>query len=292
MGKINKEEVLEKPPVSEAQRKAMWAAASGHSDIGIPKSVGKEFAAADTGGDLPERKTQKTEEDEQAVRAKKAQYGEKKEPSFEDKIADIKNKFKSKGLSLREQIRRQKDKYHQFLVKSNYGPTGMKLYNPADNVGRKIDRTGAVAEGAGPNVAVHAIAGVQGSAKQQADREAKALKAKNKKQPVKVFTDAEKKAYVEGLKNLKPAVQPNVAPVVGQTITTAPVFKSINPWQSQPSSAECEAAVAKMFPNLPRNAEELAKATAMETNPIADFFEEASKPVDQSKIGPVVDPEE
>jgi hypothetical protein len=41
------------PPRSEAQRKAMHAAASGHSTIGIPKSVGKEFSAADKGGKLP-----------------------------------------------------------------------------------------------------------------------------------------------------------------------------------------------------------------------------------------------
>lgn len=43
------------PPVSEAQRKAMWAAASGKSNIGIPKSVGREFAEADPGGKLPEK---------------------------------------------------------------------------------------------------------------------------------------------------------------------------------------------------------------------------------------------
>src|SRR6516164_1207428 len=35
------------PPVSEAQRKAMGAAMSGHSTLGIPKSVGKEFIDAD-----------------------------------------------------------------------------------------------------------------------------------------------------------------------------------------------------------------------------------------------------
>ncbi|MGF6444384.1 DUF2213 domain-containing protein [Paraburkholderia youngii] len=35
------------PPVSEAQRRAMYAAAAGHSTLGIPQSVGKEFAAKD-----------------------------------------------------------------------------------------------------------------------------------------------------------------------------------------------------------------------------------------------------
>ncbi len=44
------------PPVSKAQRKAMYAAASGKSTLGIPKSVGKEYVAADTGKKLPARK--------------------------------------------------------------------------------------------------------------------------------------------------------------------------------------------------------------------------------------------
>jgi hypothetical protein len=44
------------PPVSEKQRRAMHAAASGNSNIGIPKKVGKEFAEADPGGKLPENK--------------------------------------------------------------------------------------------------------------------------------------------------------------------------------------------------------------------------------------------
>jgi hypothetical protein len=44
------------PPVSEAQRRAMRAAASGHSTLGIPKSVGQEFSEADEGGKLPKRK--------------------------------------------------------------------------------------------------------------------------------------------------------------------------------------------------------------------------------------------
>jgi hypothetical protein len=35
------------PPVSEKQRRAMWAAVSGHSTLGIPKSVGEEFVGKD-----------------------------------------------------------------------------------------------------------------------------------------------------------------------------------------------------------------------------------------------------
>jgi hypothetical protein len=43
------------PPKSEAQRKAMRAAAAGESTLGIPKKVGKEFSAADPGGKLPKK---------------------------------------------------------------------------------------------------------------------------------------------------------------------------------------------------------------------------------------------
>jgi hypothetical protein len=43
------------PPVSQKQRAAMGAAASGRSTLGIPKSVGKEFIKADKGGKLPRR---------------------------------------------------------------------------------------------------------------------------------------------------------------------------------------------------------------------------------------------
>lgn len=47
------------PAVSEAQRKAMAAAASGHSTLGIPKKVGAEFIKADPGGKLPEKAKRK-----------------------------------------------------------------------------------------------------------------------------------------------------------------------------------------------------------------------------------------
>ncbi len=46
------------PPVSEAQRRAMYAAKDGKSTLGIPKQVAKEFVAADAGGKLPKRKVQ------------------------------------------------------------------------------------------------------------------------------------------------------------------------------------------------------------------------------------------
>lgn len=40
------------PSVSRRQQKAMRAAAAGHSTIGIPKSVGKEFVKADRSKNL------------------------------------------------------------------------------------------------------------------------------------------------------------------------------------------------------------------------------------------------
>ena len=43
------------PAKSEAQRKAMAAAAKGKSTLGIPASVGKEYMEEDEGGKLPKR---------------------------------------------------------------------------------------------------------------------------------------------------------------------------------------------------------------------------------------------
>jgi len=51
------------PPVSQAQRRAMGAAMSGHSQLGIPASVGKEFIEEDPGGKLPERVKDEPEEE-------------------------------------------------------------------------------------------------------------------------------------------------------------------------------------------------------------------------------------
>ena len=50
------------PPVSEAQRRLMWAAASKKGGVGgVPQSVGKDFAAADKGGKLPAKKKKRRE---------------------------------------------------------------------------------------------------------------------------------------------------------------------------------------------------------------------------------------
>lgn len=50
------------PAVSQAQRRLMFAAASKKGGAGgVPQSVGKEFAAADPGGKLPEKKKSKRE---------------------------------------------------------------------------------------------------------------------------------------------------------------------------------------------------------------------------------------
>ncbi len=49
------------PAVSEAQRRLMFAAAAKKGGAGgVPQSVGKEFAEADEGGKLPEKKDQKS----------------------------------------------------------------------------------------------------------------------------------------------------------------------------------------------------------------------------------------
>lgn len=57
------------PPVSQAQRKAMFAAAEGKSTLGIPKKVGEEFTAADKPGKLPAKAPKKRDGAKSAVKS-------------------------------------------------------------------------------------------------------------------------------------------------------------------------------------------------------------------------------
>jgi hypothetical protein len=48
------------PAVSEAQRRAMYAAKAGKSTLGIPQKVGAEFVAATPPGKLPAKAPKKS----------------------------------------------------------------------------------------------------------------------------------------------------------------------------------------------------------------------------------------
>jgi hypothetical protein len=92
------------------------------------------------------------------------------------------------------------------LDKSNYGKmrdtdgTKVNQYSEAANAARKANRTGYVAEGAGPNSAIkEASKGGRGSAKDQAAREAKKYAKMNRNQPVKTYSPEEKAAYIARL---------------------------------------------------------------------------------------------
>jgi hypothetical protein len=63
------------PPVSDAQRRAMAAAMEGNSTLGIPKSVGQEFMAADSGGNLPARAADPRDKLKRAMMASAAPRG-------------------------------------------------------------------------------------------------------------------------------------------------------------------------------------------------------------------------
>ena len=86
---VEKMEPLSKPPVSQAQRAAMHAAAQGKSTLGIPKEVGKEFAAADEGGKLPE----KIEKEETCKFSENGQWSL-------DKVEDVGRGGKPKDISM------------------------------------------------------------------------------------------------------------------------------------------------------------------------------------------------
>jgi hypothetical protein len=62
------------PPVSQKQRAAMHAAASGKSTLGIPKKVGAEFVAADKPGKLPQYKNKNEEKGERKKDSERPHY--------------------------------------------------------------------------------------------------------------------------------------------------------------------------------------------------------------------------
>ena len=62
------------PPVSQKQRRAMRAAASGRSTLGIPRSVGKDFSDSDPGGKLPMKKKHKGKGRSQYALPKKSRF--------------------------------------------------------------------------------------------------------------------------------------------------------------------------------------------------------------------------
>jgi hypothetical protein len=65
------------PPESEAQRRAMGAAAGGKSNLGIPPSVGKEMIEKDPGGKLPEKVKDEPAEHQEMAERIRAQSGGK-----------------------------------------------------------------------------------------------------------------------------------------------------------------------------------------------------------------------
>ena len=67
-------EPLVKPPVSEAQRAAMGAAASGHSTLGIPKDVGQDYIESDKGGKLPAKKSELAPKPKQSRERRTGRY--------------------------------------------------------------------------------------------------------------------------------------------------------------------------------------------------------------------------
>jgi len=91
------------------------------------------------------------------------------------------------------------------IAKSDYGPKPMKLYSQKDNAQRKSNRTGQVAEVAGPNKEVKQIApGGRQSGKHQAIKEALEARRKSKFNPVKIYTPEEiAQLEVERNKKLK-----------------------------------------------------------------------------------------
>lgn len=94
------------PSVSEAQRRAMGAAASGKSNLDIPKSVGKEFIEADPGGHLP-------------AHAKDSRFDTQL-----DACADAMNELRKDARSLKSRMDAWSDEAREAAAKARGGGSG------------------------------------------------------------------------------------------------------------------------------------------------------------------------
>lgn len=121
------------PPVSQAQRAAMHAAASGKSTLGIPKSVGEEFSEADPGGKLPAHK-------DAAESMWKVRLFEKKDPQGKGVWTTVTVKASSMEEAKREAVRRNPD----YLAGSAKRADGIN-HDPAD-ITRLSERCDAIAD--------------------------------------------------------------------------------------------------------------------------------------------------
>lgn len=87
-------EDLSKPPVSEAQRRFMGAAAAGKIE-GVPASVGKEYLEVDEGGKLPEKKSEEDEVEEDEIEEEKKA---KRKAMFKSILTKIKQDFPNSDI--------------------------------------------------------------------------------------------------------------------------------------------------------------------------------------------------
>jgi 8-oxo-dGTP pyrophosphatase MutT (NUDIX family) len=106
------------PPVSEQQRKAMFAAAAGHSTLGIPKKVGEEFSEADPGGKLPSTAKDMTKVEWGALRKLFNKFfgEEEKEPEHEEDAEDGgpgSGPHKGGGSREQQELESQSKSFHQ-----------------------------------------------------------------------------------------------------------------------------------------------------------------------------------
>lgn len=114
------------PPVSESQRKAMFAAKSGNSTLGIPQKVGAEFAKADPGGKLP---THAKDEDELASDTIHPDFNKVKHlASVQAAVREYKEAYKNNRGTYENGGRQQKEAENNLnnVIEKALSPKGAK----------------------------------------------------------------------------------------------------------------------------------------------------------------------
>lgn len=134
-------------------------------------------------------------QDANTIKAVKATLGEKKSKSFKEQVTDIKMKYNSSFGKGEECIKADANGQWQLEKDNSVKPFGTSVYNSTANIGRKMNRTGAVVEGVGRNNATHNYT-TSGATMQAAHevRQNKEMKAKSKVRTIKDMSPEEIKA--------------------------------------------------------------------------------------------------
>lgn len=202
------------------------------------------------------------------------------------KPKDVKMSTPAKPHKMSEPVKKEE------MDKSNYGPAGMRQYNPTDNIKRKMNNVGDNT-GGGPNSNVKAYSSKPGQLSAKASAAVESAKAKKLSSPVKVWSkeeiEAENKKRQLGKSWVNHPAFPNADEEIKKLQKANPVHKAEELMANQLMNMMANKNMLgvapppqptdeEMFGGMVVTEEQVAKAET-EWNDVNRWFREATKPI-------------